>query len=170
MDDMLPDIDFRAINSGVVTDGYTLPIVDFVLSSLAGCKFFAKMELRYGYWQFLVRQSERKFLAFYLKGKFFQYRAVSHNGVCAKLISRSAMHVPSFFLSLLMRCVGQFGRRDRLREYLGRVFGSTSREVPDFPFRELVPEAREVRLLRPGDLDLGPCGHGSGPSFSPWAN
>ena len=62
-------VDFREINSGVVTDGYPLPTVDYVLSSLAGSRFFAKMDLRYGYWQFPVCQADRKFLSFFWTGK-----------------------------------------------------------------------------------------------------
>ena len=69
-------IDFRPLNAGAVADPYPLPTVSSVLASLAGCKFFAKLDLRNGYWQFPVDEASRHLLAFMLWGKMWQYRVV----------------------------------------------------------------------------------------------
>ena len=55
---------------------HPLPTVSSVLASLAGCKFFAKLDLRNGYWQFPVDEASRHLLAFMLRGKMWQYRVV----------------------------------------------------------------------------------------------
>jgi hypothetical protein len=52
------------------------PTVASILASLSGCKYFAKLDLRNGYWQFPVEEKSRQLLAFMLWGKMWQYRVV----------------------------------------------------------------------------------------------
>ena len=66
-------VDFRPLNSGVVTDSYPLPSVSEVLTSLRDARYTAKMDLKWGYWQFPVRPSDRQYLTFFWKGKIYQY-------------------------------------------------------------------------------------------------
>jgi hypothetical protein len=94
-------VDFRPVNSGSVTDPYPLPTVASVLASLAGCMFFAKMDLRNGYWQFPVHEESRRFLSFILWGVMYQYRVVPMGYV------DSAFYVQRTMYRLF---AGRFGR------------------------------------------------------------
>jgi hypothetical protein len=85
-------IDFRPLNAGVVTDPYPLPTVGSVLASLAGCVFFAKMDLRSGYWQFPVHPESRGFLAFFLWGVMYQYRVVAMGFVDSSFFVQRTMY------------------------------------------------------------------------------
>jgi hypothetical protein len=79
-------VDFRPVNSGVVTESYPLPSVSEVLSSLRGARYRAKMDLKSGYWQFGVRPSDRRHLTFFL-GKDVFSNTVWPRWVMSSLVS-----------------------------------------------------------------------------------
>ena len=85
-------IDFRLLNAGAVVEQYPLPTVSSVLASLAGCKFFAKLDLRNGYWQFPVHEKSRHLLAFTLWGKMWQYRVVPMGFKGSSFYTQRAMY------------------------------------------------------------------------------
>jgi hypothetical protein len=58
-------VDFRPVNSGVVTDSYPLPSISEVLASMRGSCYRAKMDLKSGYWQFPVQATDRRYLTFF---------------------------------------------------------------------------------------------------------
>ena len=69
-------IDFRPLNSGVVTDPYPLPQIPVIIGSMAGSRYFARLDLRSGYWQFPVAPESRKLLAFQFRGRMYTYSVV----------------------------------------------------------------------------------------------
>jgi hypothetical protein len=69
-------IDYKPINGGVETEPYPLPKIQDILSSLAGARYFAKLDLRSGYWQFPLDPASRDFLAFVVRGQMYTYRVV----------------------------------------------------------------------------------------------
>jgi hypothetical protein len=69
-------LDMRPWNPGLVLDPYPLPLISDILTTLRTAKYFAKMDLRYGFWQFPVRPEDMDKVAFYWKGKIYRYRVV----------------------------------------------------------------------------------------------
>ena len=62
-------VDFRIVNNGVETDPYPLPPIFTILLSLAAVIFFARLDLKSGYWQFPVEKGCKEWLAIYALGK-----------------------------------------------------------------------------------------------------
>ena len=56
---------------------YPLPIVQTILNSVNGSKYFAKFDLKSGYWQFPVAVYDRHKLAFQIQVKVYQYTIVA---------------------------------------------------------------------------------------------
>jgi hypothetical protein len=69
-------LDMRQKNPGIVTNLYPLPLISDILSELRTAKYFAKMDLRHGFWQFPVRPEDRWKIAAQWKGRIYQYRVV----------------------------------------------------------------------------------------------
>ena len=74
-------LDLRRRNPGYVTEPYPLPIISDILIGLRTAKYYAKMDLRFGFWQFPVRPEDRDKVTFYWKGRIYQYRVVCMGGV-----------------------------------------------------------------------------------------
>jgi hypothetical protein len=69
-------VDFRVVNDGVETDPYPLPPISTILLSLSGALFFARLDLKSGYWQFPVDAECKEWLAFYALGQMYTYCVV----------------------------------------------------------------------------------------------
>ena len=50
-------IDFRKLNNRTVKDAYSLPRIEETIYTLAGSKYFSKLDLRSGYWQVGIKKS-----------------------------------------------------------------------------------------------------------------
>ena len=53
-------VDYRALNKQTIKDTYRLPRPNEVQDRLAGCTIFSTLDLRSGYWQFLVHKDQAK--------------------------------------------------------------------------------------------------------------
>ena len=60
-------VDFTETNKYVIVKPVALPTVQTILSSAAGAKYFAKSDLRSGYWPFPVHVDDRHKLAYRLE-------------------------------------------------------------------------------------------------------
>jgi hypothetical protein len=94
-------IDYRPVNSGVETDGYPLPPISTILLSISVAIFFARMDLKTGYWQFPVAEECKEFLAFYALGKMYTYTAVPMGFV------QSSFHVQRQMYTLFSEFFGR---------------------------------------------------------------
>jgi hypothetical protein len=74
-------LDMRQKNPGIVTNPYPLPLISDILSELRTAKYFAKMDLKYGFWQFPVRPEDMDKITFVWKGRIYRYRVVCMGNV-----------------------------------------------------------------------------------------
>ena len=74
-------LDMRQKNPGIVTNPYPLPLISDILSELRTAKYFAKMDLKYGFWQFPVRPEDMDKITFAWKGRIYRYRVVCMGNV-----------------------------------------------------------------------------------------
>jgi putative transposase len=93
-------VDYSEINKSVISTPYPLPTVQTVLDSAAQAKFFAKFDLRSGYWQFPVDPDSRDILAFQFQEKVFRYT------VAAMGFVDSSFHVQRVMNDLFSRHIG----------------------------------------------------------------
>ena len=57
-------VDYRALNKKTVSDAYPIPLVDEVQDQLSGSTIFSTLDLRCGYWQMPVHESDQQKTAF----------------------------------------------------------------------------------------------------------
>ena len=57
-------IDYHSLNSNTITDSWPLPRIYEMLARLCGAKYFSKLDLRDGYHQVPVKESDRFKMAF----------------------------------------------------------------------------------------------------------
>ena len=65
--------DYRALNSVTVSDAEPIPDQDQLFASLAGCKYYTKIDLAKGYWQIPVKSEDKPKTAFQTPVGLFQW-------------------------------------------------------------------------------------------------
>ena len=85
-------VDYRPVNSGVETEAYPLPPISTILLSLSGAAFFARLDLKSGYWQFPVAENCQDWLAFFALGQMYTYRVVPMGIVQSSFHVQRAMY------------------------------------------------------------------------------
>ena len=66
-------VDYRALNSVTTKDVFPLPLVDDCLDTLAGNKWFSKLDANSAYWQVRISEADRKKTAFITKYGLFEH-------------------------------------------------------------------------------------------------
>ena len=57
-------VDYRALNEVTIKNKYPLPRIDDPFDQLKGAKYFSKIDLRSGYFQLKIRESDIPKIAF----------------------------------------------------------------------------------------------------------
>ena len=114
-------IDCRKLNQRTEKDAYPIPRIDDTLHSLAGSKYFISVDLKSGYWQVELKETDKSKTAFQVGSLGFYECNRMPFGLC---------NAPSTFQRLMERCMGDLNLRDCLR-YLDDiiVFSSTLRNT-----------------------------------------
>ena len=60
--------DLRSLNSRTIKDSYSIPRLEDTLDKLAGAKFFSCIDLKNGYWQVEIEESDKHKTAFSVPG------------------------------------------------------------------------------------------------------
>ncbi|KAL0204234.1 hypothetical protein M9458_002252, partial [Cirrhinus mrigala] len=69
-------VDYRTLNRRTIPDQYTVPRVEDALHSLAGSKWFSVLDLRSGYYQIPMGESDKEKTAFICPLGFFQFECM----------------------------------------------------------------------------------------------
>ena len=91
-------VDFRKLKRKTIKDAYAIPRVEDTLHLLAGAKYFTKLDLRSGYWQVEIEESDKHKTAFQVGTLgFFEFHRMPF-GLC---------NAPATFRRLMERCMGE---------------------------------------------------------------
>ena len=113
-------VDYRRLNNRTIKDAQAIPRVEDTLHLLAGSKYFTKLDLRSGYWQVELRDSDKPKTAFQVGTMgFYEFNRMPF-GLC---------NAPATFQRLMERCMGDLNLKDCLI-YLDDIiiFSSTFEE------------------------------------------
>ena len=69
--------DFRMLNFQTIPDTYSLPLIEETLSKLRGAKYFSKIDLTEGYWNFMLDKESQTYTGFELNEKSYVWRRMS---------------------------------------------------------------------------------------------
>ena len=98
-------IDFCKLNNRTVKDAYSLPRIEETIDTLAGSKYFSKLDLRSGYWQVGIKEADKHKTAFSVGplGFFECYR-----------MAFGLTNAPATFQRLMERCMGELHLKECL--------------------------------------------------------
>lgn len=112
-------VDFRTLNRRTVPDQYTVPRIEDALACLSGSKWFSVLDLRSGYYQVPMSDSDKEKTAFICPAGFFQFERMPQGVTGA----------PATFQRIMEQTVGDMNLLEVL-VYLDDliVFGATLEE------------------------------------------
>ncbi len=66
-------VDYRALNNVTIKDVYPLPLVEECMDTLAGNRWFSKLDANSAYWQVKIKESDQKKTAFVTKYGLYEF-------------------------------------------------------------------------------------------------
>lgn len=119
-------IDFRKLNLQTIKDAYALPNLEEVFSTLTGSKWFSVLDLKSGFYQIEMEETDKCKTAFVCPFGFWEFNRMP----------QGISNAPSTFQRLMERCMGDLNRKEVL------VF------IDDLIVFSETLEEHEARLLR----------------------
>lgn len=94
-------IDFRKLNSQTIKDAYALPNLEEAFSVLTGSQWFSVLDLKSGYYQIAMEESDKQKTAFVCPLGFWEFNRMP----------QGITNAPSTFQRLMERCMGDLNRK-----------------------------------------------------------
>lgn len=69
-------VDFRKLNSKTKFDAYPIKHLEQVMDSLKGAQVFSVIDLKSGYWQLKLRESDRDLTSFSVDGNLYRFKVM----------------------------------------------------------------------------------------------
>jgi hypothetical protein len=91
-------VDYRKLNEVTIKNKYPLPKIEDLFDQLNGAKLFSKIDLRTGYHQLKVRESDIPKTAFTTRYGFFEYTVMSFG----------LTNAPAYFMNLMNKVFMKF--------------------------------------------------------------
>ena len=77
-------VDFRALNKITKTNSYPLPLIDDILAQLGQARYFSSLDLKSGYWQVMMDDTDKEKTAFACHRGLYQFNVMPF-GLCNAL-------------------------------------------------------------------------------------
>ncbi|XP_051953222.1 retrovirus-related Pol polyprotein from transposon opus [Xyrauchen texanus] len=97
-------IDFRKLNSQTIKDAYALPNLEEVFSTLTGSNWFSVLDLKSGFYQIGMEETDKCKTAFVCPLGFWEFNRMP----------QGITNAPSTFQRLMERCMGDLNRKQVL--------------------------------------------------------
>ncbi|KAL1266423.1 hypothetical protein QQF64_002098 [Cirrhinus molitorella] len=97
-------IDYRKLNLQTMKDAYALPNLEDTFSALTGSKWFSVLDLKSGYYQIEVEESDKPKTAFVCPLGFWEFNRMP----------QGVTNAPSTFQRLMEKCMGDINLREVL--------------------------------------------------------
>jgi hypothetical protein len=91
-------VDYRKLNEVTIKNKYPLPMIEDLFDQLNGAKVFSKIDLRTGYHQLKVRESDNPKTAFTTRYGLFEYTVMSFG----------LINAPAYFMNLMNKVFMKF--------------------------------------------------------------
>ncbi|KAK9153378.1 hypothetical protein Sjap_000858 [Stephania japonica] len=129
-------IDYRKLNQVTIRNRYPLPRIDDLFDQLAGAKFFSKIDLRSGYHQLRIRESDIEKTAFSTRYGLFEFTVMPFR----------VTNAPAIFVDLMHRVLRPFLDRYVIVFIDDILIYSKTREEHERHLRDVLMTLREHRL------------------------
>jgi len=84
-------VDYRQLNSITYKDSYPLPHIDTCLGSMNGAVWFSTLDLRSGYYNIPIKESDKHKTAFITRRGCFRYKVMPFGLTCAPSVFQRLM-------------------------------------------------------------------------------
>lgn len=129
-------IDFRKLNSQTIKDAYALPNLEEAFSVLTGSKWFSVLDLKSGYYQIEMEESDKQKTAFVCPLGFWEFNRMP----------QGITNAPSTFQRLMERCMGDLNRKEVLVFIDDLIVFSSTLEEHETRLKQVLKRLREFGL------------------------
>lgn len=129
-------IDYRKLNLQTIKDAYALPNLEEAFSALSGSKWFSVLDLKSGYYQIEIEESDKQKTAFVCPLGFWEFNRMP----------QGITNAPSTFQSLMEKCMGHMNLKEVLVFIDDLIIFSSSLEEHEQRLKRVLQRLRDYGL------------------------